>query len=95
MVGVEGLLVLDEAGGEVALGYLLLAAKNGNADSEVGGALEEPVLRVDGDVARTAEGLDGELALRAGDVDAAGLLLTRRRRAGMCAKRSLSGVKRT
>jgi len=72
-VGVESLLVLDETGGEVALSDLLLAAKDGDADGEVGRALEEPVLRVDGDAARAAEGFDGEVALGAGDIDAADL----------------------
>jgi len=66
-------LILDQTSGEVALGHLLLAAENGDADSEVGGGLQEPVLRVDGDAAGTAEGLDRKLTLHASDVDAANL----------------------
>ena len=56
---------------QVALRDELLAAQDGDADGEVGRALEQPVLGVDGDAARTAEGLDGVGRLGAGDVDAA------------------------
>ncbi len=71
LVGVEGLLVLDEASGEVSLRDLLLAAQDGHADGKVRRALEQPVLRIDADAAGTAEGFDGVLALGAGYVDAA------------------------
>ncbi len=72
-VGVEGLLVFDQGGGEVSLGDLLLAAEDGDANGEVGGALQEPVVGIDADAAGAAEGFDGVLRVGAGDVDAADL----------------------
>ena len=71
LVGVEGLLVFDKRAGEVALGYKLLAAQDGDADGEVGGGLEEPLLGVEGDAARTAEGFYGVGGVGPGDVDLA------------------------
>ena len=71
LVGVEGLLVLADGGDEVALGDVLLAAQDGDADGEVGCGFEQPVVGVDGDVAGAAEGFDGEGGLVAGEVDAA------------------------
>jgi len=73
LVGVKGLLVFDQGGGEVSLGYLLLAAEYGYADSEVGGALEEPVVGINADATGATEGLDGVLGVGAGDVDATDL----------------------
>ncbi len=70
-VGVEGLLVFGEGGGEIALGDLLLATEDGDANGEVGGALEQPIVGIDLDTAGAAEGFDGVLGVRAGDVDAA------------------------
>ena len=88
LVGVEGLLVLGDGAGEVALGDLLLAAQNGDADGEVGRALEQPVVGIDGDAARAAEGLDGVVRVGAGDIDAADLRSCRRSR---CAARPACG----
>src|SRR5665213_2711390 len=70
-VGVERLLVLGYGGDQVALGYLLLAAQDGDADGEVGRGFQQPVVRVDGDVAGSAEGFNSVLRLVAGEVDAA------------------------
>ena len=66
-------MIFDEGGGEVSLGDLLLAAKDGYANGQVGGALEEPVVGIDADATRAAEGFDGLLRVGAGDVDAADL----------------------
>ena len=63
LVGVEGLLVLDEGGGGIALGDELLAAEDGDSDGEVGGRFEEPAVGVDGDLAGAAKGFDGVIGV--------------------------------
>ena len=67
----EGFLVLGDGGYEVSLGYGLLAAEDGDADGEVGGGFEEPVVGVEDDVPGAAEGGDGVGGLGAGEIDAA------------------------
>ena len=68
-IGFEGLLVFGEGADKVALRDQLLALEDGDADLEVGGGLEHPVIGIDGDVAGTAEGVDDVLGVGADDVD--------------------------
>ena len=47
-VGREGLLILGERAGQVALGDELLSFEDGDADLEVGRGFEHPVAGIDG-----------------------------------------------
>jgi len=67
----EGFLVLGDGGYEVALGYGLLTAEDSDADGEVWGGFEEPVVGVEDDVTGASEGGDGVGGLRASEIDAA------------------------
>ena len=73
LVGVECLLVLDECSGKVALGDLLLATQNRDADGEIRRAFKDPVLGIDADAPGAAEGFYRESGFCSGDIDAADL----------------------